>query len=117
MPKPDSYNNIKSYALKYQSKIVESGKGIVKSDPKEDVFAVLMKAEDVQRLVNDKRCKYLVAIMGVHLEGSKSTDMTISLLCAGEDKRILQAHRDGDLHGEEVWPDTIPLGSLGTLLE
>lgn len=104
IPQGESYNNIKVYCQRLRDKLVASGRGIVTDDPEQEMLMVYMDRDKVKRLftaVPDGG--YLAAMPGIHTAASGEDQLTISLLAADRDFNILEAHIQGDTHGEESW--------------
>jgi hypothetical protein len=108
----DSYEHIRNYASLFSATLTDDFQsGIGTSSSGDENFAVLMGKPNVQRLLNVEGCESLAAVIGIE-KGS----LTISLLCAGSDNKILPAHIKGTLAGEEVWTFKIQVKDMPEFL-
>ena len=114
-PITDSYTNIQGYADNFEGALNFLQSGITATNPKDEVFALLMEAPDVQSIINLHGCEFVAGIVGVHYD--KGTPrLTISLLGADKNGDILAAHKNGTEPGQEVWPNRITLKDKSTFL-
>ncbi len=104
IPEGESYHNIKVYCQRLRDRLVASGKGIVADDPEQEMLIVYMDKDKVRRLFSSvPDGGYLAAMPGIHTAPSGEDQLTISLLAADRNLNILDAHIQGNKHGEESW--------------
>ena len=105
--KPQNYKDIRNAASVYQLHTF-SFKGQIGNPGMVDFdnipLIVFMEKANVERLLSVPDCKKLAAVMNV-----EDDHFTIALLCADDKNRILPAHVEGKLDGEETWPTMIKI--------
>jgi hypothetical protein len=111
----DSYKNIKRYATNFEIALNSLQSGITVVNPADEVFSVLMEVENVQSIIDLPGCKFVAGIVGIHYDNG-TPRLTVSLLGADSNEKILAAHRTGTEPGQEVWPKRRTLKDKSTFL-
>lgn len=117
---PDSYANIKTYAERYVNQL-QTGlqSGIIKQNPDDEALLIYFDVASVAELIRQggADCTYLAGVLGIHENQTTGIEeFTISLLCTDKYGEILDAHKNGSLNGQEVWPYRALVSDFGAVL-
>jgi hypothetical protein len=107
----DSYANIRQYAISLYELMLSRNEGISKSRPETETMIVYVNKENLQRLMEVSGCEKIAFVIG-----QEKDKATIGLLCTDGQNRVLPAHIDGELDGEEVWDEVAMGQNLPTAL-
>jgi phosphatidate phosphatase PAH1 len=107
----DSYANIRQYAISLYELMLSRNEGISKGRPETETMIIYVDKANLQSLMNVPGCDKIAFVIG-----QEKDKATIGLLCADNQNRILPAHIDGELDGQEVWDEVAMGENLTTAL-
>lgn len=117
LPPGDTYDQIKTYSERLLAQYQALGRGITTDAPEDETLVVYMDVARVKRLLTIVPANgYVAAFPGIHTAGTGQNQLTISLLAADNNLRILPNHTTGNVCGEESWDNRNILGNMAAVL-
>lgn len=116
LPPGDSYEEIKAHSQRLFKQFQTLGRGIATDSPQEETMVVYMDMNKVKRLLPRVPADgYIAALPGI-ASGSGKEHLTISLLAADRNFRIMPDHISGGVCGEQSWDNRNIMSSMDVVL-